>query len=93
MLGTSNQPPTPPPCDDLPKLKLMFPQNDVLQHPFGNTLRSYAFHGCPVDCGPNWSKEQIEQAVQDGPNKLATDPLAAECCRNEALKKVDEGFC
>ena len=92
-MDTSSQPPTPTPCDGLPKLKLMFPQNDVLQHPFGNTLRNYTFHGCPVDCGPNWSKEQIEQAVQDGPNTSARDPLAAKCCREEALKKVDEGFC
>ena len=92
-LSTTSQPPMATPCDELPKLKLTLPQNDVLQHPFGNTLQIYAFHGCPVDCGPNWSKEQIEQAVQDSPNKSAKDPLAAKCCRNKVLKKVDEGFC
>lgn len=45
-----------------------------------------------MDCGSNWSKEQIEQAVQDGPNHFAQDPLAPQCCCTKALKKVDEGF-
>ena len=30
---------------------LMFPRNDILNHPAGNTLMGYAVNGCPVDCG------------------------------------------
>ena len=33
---------------------LMFPRNDILNHPAGNTLMGYAVNGCPVDCGADW---------------------------------------
>ena len=74
------------------KMGLMFPQGNILRHPFSSTLKEYAFQGCPVDCGENWTREQVEQAVMDGPNDSARDPVAAKCCRDEAFEKVDQGF-
>ena len=79
----SSQQTTTTPSNGLPKLKLMLSQNDVLHHPFGKTLQNYALHGCPVNCSPNWTKEQIEQTVKDGPNELTRDPLAAQCFHNK----------
>lgn len=72
---------------------LMRPRGDVLLHPAGPTLLEYATKGCPVDCGPQWSRERIEKAIADGPSKSAQDPEAARCCREEALQKVKEGHC
>ena len=72
---------------------LMRPRGDVLLHPAGPTLLEYATKGCPVDCGPKWSRERIEKAIAEGPSKSARDPEAARCCREEALQKVKEGHC
>ena len=72
---------------------LMRPRGDVLLHPAGPTLLEYATKGCPVDCGPKWSRERIKKAIAKGPSKSARDPEAARCCREEALQKVAEGHC
>ena len=50
---------------------LMRPRGDVLLHPAGPTLLKYATKGCPVDCGPKWSRERIEKAIAEGPSKSA----------------------
>ena len=71
----------------------MRPRGDVLLHPAGPTLLEYATKGCPVDCGPKWSQERIEKAIAEGPSKSARDSEAAQCCREEALQKVKEGYC
>ena len=69
------------------------PQGEALQHPFAKILLEYAKIGYPVDCGPDWSKERIEAAVQKGPSTTAKDPHAAMCCMEEAMQKVKEGHC
>ena len=64
---------------------LMRPRGDALKHPAGPTLLEYATKGCPVDCGPDWSREQIEKAIKEGPSKSAQQPEAAKACREEAV--------
>ena len=36
---------------------------------------------------------EIKKAIAEGPSKLVRDPEAAQCCREEALQKVEEGHC
>jgi len=55
----------------------MCPRGPALDHPFAETLLSYAENGCRVDCGDNWSKQQIEEAVRRGPHKSAREAEAA----------------
>ena len=72
---------------------LMRPKGKALKHPAAAELLQYATEGCPVDCGPNWSKERIVAAIAMGPSKSAQHPEAAAVCREEALEKVKEGHC
>ena len=69
---------------------LMFPRNDILNHPAGNTLMGYAVNGCPVDCGANWPIQQIEAAISRGAHPLAKDARAAKACQDEALARAAE---
>jgi hypothetical protein len=43
----------------------MYPRNEVLNHPAGPHLLQYALDGCPVDCGDDWTLEQLEAAIQN----------------------------
>ena len=58
----------------------MRPRADVLRYATGATLLEYATKGCPVDCGPDWSKERIEKAVAEGPCVSACQLEAAKAC-------------
>jgi hypothetical protein len=40
---------------------LMWPRLYATDHPAAPLLTEYARKGCPVDCGPSWSKERIIQ--------------------------------
>ena len=71
----------------------MFPRNEVLNHPAGPTLLQYALEGCPVDCGSNWTIEQLEAAIANGAHSSANEPGAAAACKKEALERVKEGLC
>ena len=75
------------------KSKLMEPQKPYGQeHPAIPLLHEYADSGCPVDCGPDWSKEQIELLLRRGPHTSATKPKAAAELRKETKEKVDQGY-
>ena len=71
----------------------MWPRTYATHHPATPLLEKYARNGCPVDCGPRWTKEQIEAAIlQHGPYKSAQLPVAREALRAEAKDKVTQGF-
>ena len=77
-----------------PFVGLMWPRGGALNHPAANDLITYATKGCPVDCGRDWTIEEITAAVTKGPSKHMMDhPDAVEQCRAEALQKVKEGHC
>jgi len=49
----------------------------IRQHPAFNALYRYAAKGCPVECGPSWTKEHLEAAIQRGPHISAKSEEAA----------------
>ena len=55
-------------------------------------LKNYAKHGCPVDCGPDWSKDQILEVLKYGAHPTARQGEALKCLRMEAQDKEREGF-
>jgi hypothetical protein len=71
----------------------MYPRNEVLNHPVGPHLLQYALDGCPVDCGDDWTLEQLEAAIRNGAHASANVPEASEACKKEALERVKEGLC
>ena len=86
--------PLTPSQSKLPPFKgLMYPRHEVLDHPAGPDLLQYALEGCPVDCGDDWTLEQLEAAIQNGAHSSANVPEAAEACKKEALERVKEGSC
>jgi len=71
----------------------MYPRHEVLDHPAGPHLLQYALEGCPVDCGDDWTLEQLEAAIRNGAHASANVPEAAAACKKEALERVKEGLC
>ena len=72
--------------------KLMNPSGPAMNHPASNLLRSYADNGCPVDCGDDWTHDQILAALRYGSHPTAKDPIARACLLSETAEKVDKGF-
>ena len=66
----------------------------ALDHPAAPLLSEYAKYGCPpVDCGPNWTCEQIDEALEYRAHPTAKIPAALECLiTKEAEEKEKEGF-
>lgn len=74
------------------KRGLMWPRGHALKHPAMELLMEYAEKGCPVDCGRDWTVEEIEAALLHGPHKSAKSPEAAAALRDETLQKVKNGY-
>ena len=69
----------------------MRPKGDALNHPASEDLLQYATQGCPVDCGRDWTIEELEAAIKKGLSVSMDNPEAAISFREEALQKVQEG--
>jgi hypothetical protein len=54
----------------------MCPSGLATKHPAFKLLHTYAYHGCPVDTGPPWTKEQLDAAIAYGAHVSATSPDA-----------------
>ena len=78
--------------EKLGKNNLMYPSSLASSHPAHPLLKRYADHGCPVNCGPNWSKEQIITALQRGPHRSALSKKASASLLEETKEKVQNGF-
>ena len=74
------------------KFGLMWPRKFALDHPAKNLLSSYAEQGCPVDCGPNWTRQHIEIALQRGPHISAKQKQAAKQLQLETAEKIKHGY-
>ena len=61
------------------------------RHPFGETLEEYE-RGVPVDCGDNWTKDSIYEAVKRGPHTSALTPEAIRLITEDVMYQVDAGF-
>jgi hypothetical protein len=71
---------------------LMQPQEGAREHPFYPTLQQWGTNGVPVDCGPDWDWDVIEQAVARGPHRSALDPENAATVQEDVQYQVDAGF-
>ncbi len=71
---------------------LMIPRTYAKGHPAFDLLHDYAEHGCPVDCGPDWTMPQLLEALNYGAHPSAMDPIANECLRKETADKVAQNF-
>ena len=71
----------------------MRPQNGALYHAAANDLLQYATNGCPVDCGRDWTIEEMQAAIEKGPHKSALDLVAITALRAETLERVAEELC
>jgi hypothetical protein len=74
------------------KFKLMEPTNYALNHDAAPLLNDYATNGCPVDCGPDWSREHIEALLHRGPHKSSTSKAAIKQLRDETRDKIKHGY-
>jgi hypothetical protein len=74
------------------KFGLMWPRQYALDHNASELLSSYAEHGCPVDCGPNWTSNHILLALKRGPHISAKSKQADEQLRLETAEKVKHGY-
>jgi len=70
----------------------MRPHPSIAPHPAFPLLMQYAKMGCPVDCGPNWSKDHLQAAINRGNHPSARSPEALHCLWTEALEKVQTGL-
>ena len=68
----------------------MCPSNMALNHPAGPTLQEYATTGCPVEAGRQWTREEIELAIEQGPHDM--DESAAAQFAAEAIDKEKKGL-
>jgi hypothetical protein len=71
---------------------LLQPQLRAQGHPFFPTLHEWATNGVPVDCGPNWEWEIVEQAVARGPHRSAMEKDNIALVHEDIQYQVDAGF-
>ena len=74
------------------KFGLMWPTKYALDHKAKQLLSSYAEKGCPVDCGPNWTRKHIELALTRGPHISAKQKQAAIQLEIETADKIKHGY-
>ena len=74
------------------RIGLMWPRGIANLHPASPLLHQYSIDGCPVDCGTNWTQQQIEAAIQRGPHISAKLPAARQALISEAHEKVKGGY-
>jgi hypothetical protein len=56
----------------------MCPANLALHHPAAALLTEYATLGCPMETGANWTRQQLQAAIDRGPHASALLPEAIE---------------
>ena len=72
---------------------LMCPQPPyAMTHAATPLLMRYATHGCPVDCGKNWSRDHILLMLRRGPHQSALARKAMIQLRHETLEKRKHGY-
>lgn len=73
-------------------MSLMQPQDVAKSHNFEPTLKEYAMHGVPVDCGTDWTWEATKEAVRQGPHQSATTKEAVRLFKEDIRYQVEAGF-
>jgi hypothetical protein len=91
--GTDSKPP-PPPSKDIQQSKprsLMQPQPLADAHLFTSIMKEWGY-GIKVDCGPDWSWDSIEAAVERGLHPMACTPEAYAFFKEEVAYQIKVGF-
>ena len=70
---------------------LMQPQQLADVHPFTPTMKQWC-HGIKVDCGPDWSWDIIEAAIERGPHPTACTSDAHNLFKEDIAYQVTAGF-
>jgi hypothetical protein len=70
----------------------MQPQPLADMHPFTPTLEKWR-HSIAVDCGPDWSLDVIEAAIECGPHPTACTPKAVALFEENIEYQQKAGFC
>ena len=78
--------------EEIGKRTLMHPRTYAKDHPAAAMLRDYATQGCPVDCGPDWTEDQIVALLERGPHVSAKSKAAITFLRNETKDKIKEDY-
>lgn len=78
--------------EEVGKLGLMWPRSYAEFHRATPLLNSYAIDGCPVQCGPDWSKEKIMKLLRRGPHCSAKVKAAMRQLRQETEEKIKHGY-
>ena len=73
------------------KSGLMWPRTHSANHPAADMLTKWATDGCPTDCGPDWSEDQVIAALKRGAHPSARIPEATAYLYNETTEKVKAG--
>jgi hypothetical protein len=90
---SANFPEEIPVQDTIGKLGLMCPQGPyAVKHDAIPLLNSYANEGCPVDAGPDWSREKIELLLKRGPHISAKSKAAIKQLRAETHDKIKHKY-
>ena len=74
------------------KFGLMHPTAYALEHDAASMLLDWAENGCPVDTGPDWGIDQIEEALRRGPHQSANEDGAVEFLLNETAEKAKNDY-
>ena len=70
----------------------MYPTGPAWNHPAAPVLLEFGTQGCPVDCGPHWTVEQMQAAVDYAAHPSAQQPDAAKQLRTETMEKINQGY-
>ena len=71
--------------------KQMYPRGRATNHPAGGLLEEWARYGCPAVTGDNWTRQQLEAAIERGPHKSAMVEEAIAHFAVEVMEKVRVG--
>jgi hypothetical protein len=71
---------------------LLQPQPRANGHPFFPTLNEWTTKGVPVDCGPDWRWDIVEQAVARGPHRSSMEKENIALVHEDIQYQVDAGF-
>eukprot|EP00957_Ditylum_brightwellii_P127644 9734543-Ditylum_brightwellii.AAC.1 len=70
----------------------MWPQAFATDHPAAPDLQNYTKGGYHVDCGPDWSLQQLVTSLKQGSHKSATTPDTCATLHIETDNKIANGF-
>eukprot|EP00957_Ditylum_brightwellii_P078955 6003876-Ditylum_brightwellii.AAC.1 len=71
---------------------LMWPCTFAENYLERNRLEQCTTEGCPMDCGHDWTTEQIEKALCHGPHKSAQSKEAATFIHKEREEETKNGY-